>query len=82
MREDRAAEQRGYAKGYTAGRKRVELEGIEAFRRQVFLAALPNILQGGWTRGEVKLNTGPLMVETAWSIANQAVKQELKNRGR
>jgi hypothetical protein len=79
----KAAEQRGYAKGYTAGQKRADREERErdareqreAFRRAVFLAALPSYLNGSWTRGEEKMTTTAQRVSLAWRCADEAMKR-------
>lgn len=79
----KAAEQRGYARGYIAGRKRADrdeqeqerLEKREEFRRQAFLAALPScILAQGWKRGDVAITSAKGRTRLAWEFADEAMK--------
>lgn len=81
---DQKEQARWYAKGYAAGRRRKAADvraqrdyaAREAFRRRVFLAALPACITNGnqWkdAKGE---NYGPLprCVELAWEMANEAL---------
>lgn len=75
-------EQRGYSRGYAAGRKRVEHElsaddirrQRQAFLDKAFLAALPVAINGNWTRGEAKITTTKDCVSLAWEIAEDALK--------
>ncbi len=77
------AEKRGYAKGYQAGRRRLQREGDqyeqarrkEEFRRQAFLAAFQaTAIKGGWTIGDKPVSRGTDYCKLAWSIADIAVK--------
>jgi len=84
MQDDaKTAELKGYARGYAAGNRRkrrevsieVQQAKREAFRRQVFLAALPAfIAANNWIRGEKKLTTLDDRVDLAWRAANKAVE--------
>jgi len=82
MTDDKVAELRGYSRGYAAGSRRkrrevsaeVEIAKREAFRRQVFLVALPAFIASNtWVRGEKKLTTLDDRVDLAWRAANKAV---------
>lgn len=79
----KAAEQRGYSKGYAAGQRRVVREDErrehsvrkEEFRRQTFLAALPALMiSGTWEMGGKKVITSDEHCQLAWRIADQATK--------
>jgi hypothetical protein len=74
--EIKAAEQRGYAKGYAAGkRRRHEEEGDNAeFWQQAFLTVLPRLLNGHtWEMDGKKVVTMEERVELARRAANAAV---------
>jgi hypothetical protein len=83
--EVKAIEQRGYARGYAAGRKRLRVDVLqeryqrerEAFRRRAFLAVLPSaILMQGWTDGEGKsITTRDARVNFAWNVADYAMRR-------
>lgn len=83
--ELKAAEKRGYSKGYDAGRRR-KARGISAeraaaeraaFRRRVFLAVLPECLKlQGWVNGQKKPITNLTQrTDLAWSFADEALKR-------
>lgn len=81
--EIKAAELRGYARGYQAGKKRLKVditkERLErerdAFRRRAFLAALPSCIDAqGWKRGDEPINTVEQRVRLANSFAKEALK--------
>lgn len=85
MSEDpiKAAETRGYSKGYAAGQRRAEREGVErersikreAFRQAVFGAALNGVLiNGTWRTGEKRWSSIQDHVNGAWKFADEAVK--------
>jgi len=77
-------EQRGYARGYAAGRKRVQRDRQaeraqaerQAFLDRAFLAALPACIEAhGWTRGGKPITGLDQRVRLAWDAAEQALKQ-------
>lgn len=77
------AEQRGYARGYQAGRKRVKSdpreEGLHSRRdanwNRAFLVALEaTVVSGRWMRGDKALTSVEDYINTARYFANQAVK--------
>jgi hypothetical protein len=77
------AEQRGYARGYAAGRKKQKqdrhAEAIrkerQAFKDKAFLAILPFAFeQATWKFGEKPINTPEDRVTFAWRIAERAAK--------
>lgn len=79
----KAAEKRGCARGYQAGRRRVAHEDArldrerrkEDFRRQAFLAALPSCIQAqGWQDGGKPISSMVERTRLAWSFAGEAVK--------
>ena len=79
----KAAEKRGYSRGYVAGQRRVAVaENEEAreerrleFRRQVFLAALPGlIVNGTWQTGGKTARKPSEYVSIAWYFADEALK--------
>lgn len=82
--ELQAAEKRGYAKGYAAGRRRKvrdvhgqrQAAAREAFRQRAFLAALPALIETGgtWKMAGREVKTLDDRVELAWRFAAQAVK--------
>lgn len=82
---EQEAEKRGYAKGYAAGRRRLEADlsreqaaaEREEWRRRVFLAALPACISAsGWTDGEGKpINTLMARIKLAILAADTAVKR-------
>lgn len=71
----KAAEQRGYAKGYAAGKRRNdgEKDGIADFWQRTFLTVLPTLLNGKtWEMDGVKVVTMEDRVELARRAANAA----------
>jgi hypothetical protein len=77
-------EQRGYARGYAAGRKRVQRDRQteryqaerQAFLDRAFMAALSACIDAkGWTRGEKPITTLDERVRLAWDAAESALKQ-------
>jgi hypothetical protein len=77
-------EKRVYARGYAAGRKRVQRDRLaermqaerQAFLDRAFLAALPACIDAqGWTRGEKPITTLDERVRLAWDAAESALKQ-------
>lgn len=80
-------DQKSYAKGYAAGRKKQQRDEddrarlaaryneIEAFRRAVFLSALPEIIKAPWSTNGKKHTTAVEMVGTAASFADEAVRR-------
>jgi len=81
-------EQRGYSKGYAAGKRRAdrerqaerEMRAADAFERAVFLAVLPALVaKGTWgstVDGQHKPWTTPKeYVKGAWNFARIARKQ-------
>lgn len=86
--DEKKAEQRGYSRGYQAGRKRQRLEinrereqlrrdrEERAFRDRAFLAALPFCMGAdGWTIGDKKISSSEERVEFAWRVANRATRK-------
>jgi hypothetical protein len=80
----KAAEKRGYAKGYQAGRARRKAEQDrerqrridQAFLDRAFLAVLPECTSmQNWKRGEKPINSVVDRVWLAWHIAEEALKQ-------
>lgn len=74
--EIKAAEQRGYAKGYAAGKRRKEDEegGHAEFWQQAFLTVLPRLLNGHtWEMDGRKVVSMEDRVELARRAANAAV---------
>ncbi len=82
----KAAEQRGYSKGYAAGRKRGSLEAEAEAKRQVirkeqqefldraFLAALPAAIDAhGWQCGGKEISSIPGRVQLAADFALEAL---------
>lgn len=82
-----AAEKRGYAKGYQAGRRRVATDMIreraerqrqareDAFFRQAFAAALPECITAhGWTSGNKPISTLAERTKLAQDFAIEAVR--------
>lgn len=85
----KAAEKRGYSRGYAAGKVR-RMKGIEAdrmarereaFRRRAFLSALPACIQAaGWERPlpdgtKQKIVNMNERVRLAWDFAEEALKR-------
>lgn len=76
-----AAEKRGYARGYVAGRKKgradkvviVEASEQRKFIERAYMACLPSIITGGWKVGEKR--TVEAVVQAAWHFANESLKQ-------
>lgn len=84
----KAAEQRGYSRGYTAGQRRkkraVAVDRHKAvtlaFRQRAFLAALPAVLvPNNWGHKvngvHQQYTTKEQLVQLAWKIAEEAVDQ-------
>jgi hypothetical protein len=80
--DNKQAEQRGYSRGYVAGRKRLKAdESAEHLRRErqafldkAFLATLPMALeQSTWTRGDKPIKKLKDRVQLAWEIAEAAL---------
>ncbi len=80
----KAAEQRGYSKGYAAGQRRRKRDDEEArrmnereqFRRRAFLAALPAAIDArGWKRGDTPITSLKDRVTLARDIADESAKQ-------
>ena len=87
----RAAEKRGYSRGYAAGRRSVinddkrkqtirELaaanRAARRFRQQAFLAALTaTITVGGWQTGKRKWTPAEDFARGCWDIAGEACRQ-------
>lgn len=70
----RAAEARGYAKGYTAGQRRAQKASDKLFWQQAFCAALNGFVQcHDWTQGEKKFTLLNDRVELARQAANEAL---------
>lgn len=83
MDDIKAAEKRGYSKGYAAGRRRKARDlsdqrrrtEREAFRRRAFLAALPACIAAqGWKRGDKPIASVDDRAQLAWDFAAAAVK--------
>lgn len=84
MRDEiKAAEQRGYSKGYVAGKKRrqrddadrVRYRAMNAAWDRAFLAALPAcIAADGWTIGENQIRSLEDRTKLAANFANEAMK--------
>lgn len=81
----KAAETRGYARGYQAGKKRRDAERAkeaqdkadQAFVRRAFLAALPFAMtQDAWKIGEKPISSVEERVDFAWRIARASLKRE------
>lgn len=82
--EMKKAEQRGYARGYAAGRKRVRADNLaeryhreqQAFLDKALLAALPACIEAqGWKSGGEPITSLPQRVALAVKFANEALKQ-------
>ncbi len=82
------AEQRGYSRGYQAGRKRAvvdedagkrydeKLRAERLFRQQVFCAALQGtIVSGDWRTGDKRWSNYSEFVRGCKSFADEAVNQ-------
>lgn len=72
----KAAEQRGYGRGYNAGRRRAEREAqhTELWNR-AFLAALPACISSSdWAIGDKPIRDIPGRTRLAVDFANEAVK--------
>lgn len=79
-------EQRGYSRGYQAGRRRKKIDMStqqrsqrrEAFRQRAFIAALPFAMAAqGWKRGEDPIRSLSDRVHLAKEVADEAVRQML-----
>lgn len=77
-------EKKGYARGYIAGRKRMQKDIAteqrqserQAFLERAFLAALPACVDAqGWSRGTAPISSMDARVQLAWDFATQALKQ-------
>lgn len=88
--EIKAAETRGYQRGYQAGKRRkekavsdqVQWSRESAFWRQAMLAALPFAMtQSTWKRGEEPINSIESRVQLAVSVAD-ATLARAKTAGR
>lgn len=82
--ELKAAEQRGYARGYQAGKKRKQREHRheqtekqrKAFAERVFIAVLPYALKcQNWTMGEVKVTTTEQRIDLAMKWVERALRK-------
>lgn len=82
--ELKAVEQRGYARGYAAGRRKLESDADKQARyaqRQdfldsAFIASLPACIAAqGWKRGEESILSLQDRVALAWDVAEAALKQ-------
>lgn len=75
-------EQRGYSKGYAAGQKRADREYSRAlhdhrreeFKRDVFLAVLPQLMAAPWRNGDQPWSTREQFIKGAWGFAEEAAK--------
>lgn len=78
----RAAEARGYAKGYQAGRRKASQDGAAALWLRVFEISLPLFLGKGleWTQGTKKIVTLDDRVKLAAETADHA-SREARARG-
>ena len=74
----KAAEKRGYAKGYATGRKDRQ-DVRNEFWRAAYLAALPAFLDANcaWTQGDKKLTTLPDRVDLAKQAADGALEKAI-----
>lgn len=79
----KAAEARGYSRGYKRGRatatdrkaQQRRAAEREAFRRRVFLAALPACIAAqNWKRGEKPITSLGDRIALAWEFADEAVR--------
>jgi hypothetical protein len=79
----KAAEKRGYSKGYEAGKRRkvrqIDSERAykekQAFRRRAFLAALPGCINAdGWKTGDIPITSLAARTALAWNFADEALK--------
>lgn len=87
----KAAEKRGYSRGYQARELRMKREALEAkdrrerererrvenaFRDRAFLAALASLINAhGWTTGGKPINSIESRTRLAWNVAKEALKQ-------
>lgn len=80
----KSAEQRGYGRGYAAGKKRAKADRLaENFRREqqafldkALLAALPACIEAqGWKTGDEPITNLPQRVALAVRFANETLKQ-------
>lgn len=80
----KAAEKRGYSKGYAAGKRKQAIERSAAaerraerrFWQQVFCAALTGTLQNnGWKTGDKRWNDCPSYVDGCSEFADIAVRR-------
>ena len=86
--EIKAAEARGYSKGYQAGKRRKSLDisaeqfrvKKDAFWRRAFLAAIPAALSAQrWTRGGTEIATLPDRISLAAEAADEALKHAVNH---
>lgn len=78
---ERAAESRGYAKGYQSGRRKASQDASATLWLRAFELALPHFLAANnWTRGEKKLTLLKDKVALASEAADLAC-QEARARG-
>jgi len=84
--ENKAAEQRGYSRGYIAGRKRKareisrenQMRKKSAFWQRAFLAALPVAMtRDNWTRGDKPITTVADRTKLATEIADEALNHAI-----
>lgn len=73
--QTQAAERIGYQRGYAAGRRRAAVDDRQAFRREVFLVALPAALGGNWEQGGKAITSSDDRIDLAWRIADAAMKR-------
>lgn len=75
----RAAEARGYTRGYNAGRRRGQKASDKLFWQQAFYAALNGFIQNdGWSQGEKRFTKLHDRVELARQAANEALRVATK----
>jgi hypothetical protein len=83
MEELKAAEQRGYSRGYAAGRKREARVNIaqdrDAYWRRLFAAALPPSVEvQGWARGKNPITSLDDRIRLAGDFADAALSEALR----
>lgn len=79
----RAAEKRGYSKGYAAGQRRVragdeqQLRAFmqEEFERQVFVTILPQLVSQPWQTGSKRWTSMEEFIDGARKFARLSAKQ-------